>query len=311
MDKVRAYAQLLRIPNVFTAMADVCMGWMIVTRFHSGTLEDHSIGYPLPDFTDPVLWLLVLSSSSLYCAGMVWNDFFDVEQDRRERPFRPIPSGRVSRSSAGMIGTLLLGVGVTFAAACRPFAGWLPLGAASLLATLILLYDGLLKHTWAGPVAMGGCRLLNVSLGIVGAGGDIGQGAFFGAIVGLYIVGVTWFARTEAVESRRPILVLATIPMLVAVALSAVLADDGTISSVWGGLYYALLLAWAAIIGRPILAAIISPQPARVQKAVKTCVLGLISLDAVIAFGVVGWPGLLILLLLPPALLLGRWVYST
>jgi 4-hydroxybenzoate polyprenyltransferase len=44
---------------------------------------------------------------------------------------------------------------------------------------------------------------------------------------------------------------------------------------------------------------------------VKTCILGLIGLDAILAFAVVGWPGLLILLLLPPALLLGRWVYST
>jgi 4-hydroxybenzoate polyprenyltransferase len=48
-----------------------------------------------------------------------------------------------------------------------------------------------------------------------------------------------------------------------------------------------------------------------VQAAVKRAILSLIALDAVLATGLVGWPGLLILVLAPPALWLGRWVYST
>jgi len=40
-------------------------------------------------------------------------------------------------------------------------------------------------------------------------------------------------------------------------------------------------------------------------------VLGLVALDAVLATMFVGLPGLLVLLLLPPALVLGKWVYST
>jgi 4-hydroxybenzoate polyprenyltransferase len=48
-----------------------------------------------------------------------------------------------------------------------------------------------------------------------------------------------------------------------------------------------------------------------VQTAVKRCVLGLAALDAVLATAFVGVPGLLLLLLLPPALALGKWVYST
>ncbi len=43
----------------------------------------------------PAYFLLMLASVCLYCGGMAWNDFFDLEQDRRERPDRPIPSGRI------------------------------------------------------------------------------------------------------------------------------------------------------------------------------------------------------------------------
>jgi 4-hydroxybenzoate polyprenyltransferase len=40
-------------------------------------------------------------------------------------------------------------------------------------------------------------------------------------------------------------------------------------------------------------------------------VLGLVGLDAVLATAFAGLPGLVIVLLLPPALLIGKWVYST
>jgi 4-hydroxybenzoate polyprenyltransferase len=137
--------------------------------------------------------------------------------------------------------------------------------------------------------------------------------------VGVYIVGVTWFARTEAGESRRAALLASSMVMLLGVILGAVtvfqaqgIASDGEPRA--GNerlLFLGLLVAWAGVTGRPVLAAIAQPHPVRVQEAVKRCILGLIGLDALIAFGLIGWPGLLILLLLPPALLLGRWVYST
>ena len=40
------------------------------------------------------------------------NDFFDAEVDAVERPERPIPSGRISRSTAGCVGWSLLAAGV-------------------------------------------------------------------------------------------------------------------------------------------------------------------------------------------------------
>src|ERR671934_2252813 len=99
----RAYAQLVRLPNVFTAIADIGLGWF-------GALAGGVAEGGWPSFV-----LLLGASSSLYAAGMVWNDYFDIEQDRRERPFRPLPSGRVARREAAGLGGLLLGGGLAFA----------------------------------------------------------------------------------------------------------------------------------------------------------------------------------------------------
>src|SRR5437868_1801241 len=145
----RAYAQLVRLPNVFTALAGICLG-ALATR---GLAAETGTGWlALP-------WLL-LASACLYSAGMVWNDYFDLEQDRRERPFRPLPSGRIAQSAAARLGTALIALG--FLAAL--IAGWdgpAPILAAALIVA-ILLYDRWLKRTWAGPLGMGLCRFLNV-----------------------------------------------------------------------------------------------------------------------------------------------------
>ena len=95
---MRAYLQLVRLPNVFTAMADILLGYL----FTHESLE------PAEHFA-----LLLAASSLLYMAGMVLNDFFDREQDARERPFRPIPSGKVSPGAAARLGFGMLGLGAT------------------------------------------------------------------------------------------------------------------------------------------------------------------------------------------------------
>src|SRR5690349_2557159 len=79
------YLRLLRAPNVFTAVADVTMGYVAVT---AGNVQI------------PTLAILIAASAMLYMAGMVLNDVFDVEVDRKERPHRPLPSERIPMASA-------------------------------------------------------------------------------------------------------------------------------------------------------------------------------------------------------------------
>ena len=76
----RSYLELLRVPNIFTAMADAAMGALFVEAdLHGG---------------GPFIGLLIAASSLLYAAGVVLNDVFDVELDRAERPERPLQIGR-------------------------------------------------------------------------------------------------------------------------------------------------------------------------------------------------------------------------
>ena len=300
---MRAYLQLLRLPNVFTAMADILLGYLFT----------HESLRPWGEFA------LVLAASSLvYLSGMVLNDYFDRHQDAAERPFRPIPSGRTSAAAAWRLGWAMLVLGTA--------AGWLamlasgdprPAVVATLLAAAVLGYDAVLKKTVLGPLVMGACRTLNVLLGMslsdrswkpvhwVVAGG-----------VGLYIVGVTIFARTEARASSRPRLVLGLVVLLSGVAVLSWLPDwaNGTewpeirVPPRWN-LFWALiglLVAWRC------LRAIVNPAPAQVQAAVRNCIFALVILDAATCLAVQDrmW-SLVILTLLVPMVILGRWIYST
>src|SRR5581483_2863304 len=178
----------------------------------------------------PRFLLLLLATSLLYSAGMIWNDFFDLEQDRRERPFRPIPSGRIARARAGWLGGIFLLLGVLSAWSSGTGAEQGGQEAAllgALLAFMVLAYDAYLKRTWVGPIAMGMCRSLNVLLGLSVADTEQlpwGLRIHVAVSVGVYIAGVTWFARKEASTSQASMLRWAWGVMLLGLASAIPLA---------------------------------------------------------------------------------------
>jgi hypothetical protein len=131
-------------------------------------------------------------------------------------------------------------------------------------------------------------------------------------VVGLYIVGVTWFAQKEAAVSKPSILTGAAVTMLAALVLGLMLPVQLS-PGVGSPLFPYLLVALGFLVGMPVVRAISWPTPPRVQAAVKRSLLGLIVLDAVMATAVAGAIGLVILLLLIPVVLLNRqtWLYAT
>ncbi len=312
-----AYLQLFRAPNVFTAIADVAMGFLITTKSLA----------PWPGFV-----LLVSASALLYTAGMVLNDVFDLDVDRVERPTRPLPSGRVSWMWARWLGLVMLLVGVV----CGWLAGfssniaigpaWRSGLVASVLAGTILLYDGWAKQVFLGPLVMGTCRGLNVLLGMsLNAAVTTNEPQWLGfgtshlmiaGGIGLYIVGVTCFARSEATDSPRGVLTLGVLIMAAGIATLAVFPrwhlDSFAYQFVPTTTWPLGLAAMSIWILRRAVIAIRDPNPWRVQGAVKHCILSLIVLDALVCSLVCDWPyGFGILALLAPTMLLGRWVYST
>lgn len=302
MSRALAYAQLLRLPNVFTALADIGLG-LFATWGVGGVKPDGPFWISAS--------LLLAGSACLYGAGMVWNDVFDVNEDRRDRPFRPLPSGRVSLRSAKALGTGLLVAGVAFATLAGLARQRLRPGLIGIfLGVAILLYDGGLKRTPLGPVVMGACRFLNVLLGLSLLSGALPAWAWPAAgAVGVYIAGVTLLARAETRQAlRRELIsggVLMTAGLLMALSVLYRLPNGD---------------AWPA--RAALVAAVVFLIPAeavqagsltsrQIQAVIKRSVLGLIVLDAGLATALVGPVGLTLLLLLVPAVVLGGWVYST
>lgn len=190
--KWRAYFELLRFPAVFTAVADVMMGYLVT----HGDLEPLS-----------VFLLLAVASSCIYLAGMVLNDAYDSDVDAIERPERPIPSGRVSRATAVRVGWLLLGIGYTATWGIFVAHGFFgPAAVAGALVFFVYLYDRGISKTEVGPLVMGLCRALNVLLGMSTVEADVGQSpgttltpALLAILLGIwvYVAAVTWLAKSE------------------------------------------------------------------------------------------------------------------
>jgi 4-hydroxybenzoate polyprenyltransferase len=286
------FARLVRLPNVFTAVADIALA-AVVTG-----LEHLEFAY----------LVLAAASACLYCSGMVWNDYFDIEQDARERAFRPLPSGQISPPTARALASGLMFVGCILAF----LVNWVAGAFAAALAAAVVLYDRWLKRTAFGPVGMALCRFLNVLLGFAASGShvDFGLQLHLAAVVGVYVAGVTWFARREAAISQPAHLRSAAAAMAAALAL-ALPVSLHVLPGTGSPLFPYLLVAFGFVIGVPVTRAIAKPEPPRVQAAVKRSVLGIIGLDALLATAISGTYGLLILLLLPPAMWLGRKIYST
>lgn len=274
--RVLAYLRLLRLPTVFTALADIFLGFLLT---HSTLLSDEGPN-PLPSFL-----MLCVASAGLYLSGMVFNDYFDRLIDAQERPERPIPSGAISPTTALRLAAALMLIGLV-AAGC---VGVPSLLAAITLCVLVLGYDSGLKKTPLGPLVMGSCRVGNVLLGAsaVASVGDVFQSPQLPIALGLgtYIVGVTLFARQEATVSRRGALLGAAVVINLGVVALAMLVNKSTTVLPDHRLRALGILALILFtLDRRLAVAITQPTPPVVQVAIKVLLLSLVVLDATLVY---------------------------
>ena len=303
MSDLRTLLQLMRFPAVFTALADILLGFGLThpdwkLRLSSGNLRE--------------LLLLCGCSSGLYLAGMVLNDVFDVAEDRVERPERPIPSGRISLSKARNAAMALMLLG----GLCAAWVGTPAIAIAGLIVVGVFLYDGVLKQTVLGPLVMGSCRSLNIFLG-ASAGVLPFVDPTVSAIaigMGIYVMGVTWFARCEAGSGPHWQLIVGWLLINVAIAL---LIANGWFQPpenaiTWPNFAF-LMGIILLVLNRRILTVWADRRPARIQATVRVLLLTIIMLDAALLLGMTGNVALSITLvsLLIPALFSGRWIYLT
>lgn len=305
--KLRQYLLLVRLPNVFTTPSNILVGYLATT--------------PPAEANGFHLAALMVSSGLLYIAGIVLNDYFDVEVDRRERPSRPLASGSISKERAMSIALIALAAANAIALAVSPAS----LAVSAALTAAIIAYDYRLKRSPAGPFAMGSTRFLNVILGAspalsaaVASGGravpvpGIWAAAIFAATsLFVYIIAIMILSKKE-VGNEKP---------NTSVAFSIIFAMIASIAL--AGIFL-LQLQWVFLINLMIFAAVIvatykrliitesSPDSNPVQQAIKNMVISIIILDSVFVSGMAGFSyGMATLVLIAPAILLAKKLYVT
>jgi len=260
-----AYLELLRPANVVTAAADIVAGYAV----SGATTLDR-----LPS--------LVVSSMCLYAGGVVLNDVFDRHIDARERPERPIPSGRIAVARAALLGAALLVTGVLSATSASREAGLI----AAALAIAVLVYDAAAKrHPVAGPTAMGTCRGLNFVLGLAAVPAAVSTFWPLSLLAVSYIAGVTVISRGEVAGGRTAMAGVSLALVGGSIAVLAVVAGwQGVRAPV--ALAFAAALAWLVL--PPLLDARRLPDAGAIRLAVKRGVLSLVLLDAALAAAFAG-----------------------
>lgn len=222
-----SWLELSRAPNLLTVPGDPAAGFILALAVGGASVSGVK------------LVAAMLASLALYLAGLYLNDVRDSAEDARDRPQRPIPSGRIGLARAKNAGFGAMALGL----AAASFAGSATLLLALVLASSILAYTFRIKdHPAWGPINMGLCRGLSFMMGAA-AGGGAGSPMLLASalLVTLYIGEVSRLAREET-EPRHLRSVDALLPgVVLLLGLGVVLA----VAPAWrtGLLGYAALSA--------------------------------------------------------------------
>jgi 4-hydroxybenzoate polyprenyltransferase len=210
---LRTLLDLARISNLPTVWSNVLAG-AVLTGYKPSALGVVTAG---------------VAGSLLYSGGMFLNDAFDAAIDARERPERPIPSGRVRRYTVFALGygmlALALGVLVAFVLAKSATQALAVMGAGISVAVGVVVYDRWHKGVAWSPVVMGFCRAGLYLLGAFVTVSEAPRSVVLPALsLLLYVVGLTHVARFEnasAVGRVWPTLFVLAPTLVVAVRASS------------------------------------------------------------------------------------------
>ena len=252
--------QLGRVSNVPTVWTNTVAGVVLA----SGTIN-----------FDWRLLILLLAMTLAYIGGMFLNDAFDKDIDAKERPERPIPSGKVTALSVFYAGFGMLASSVLLIAWCALASGggWSAIAAALALAAAIVLYNAWHKDNPLSPFVMGLCRMLVYITAGWTYTSEPSAGLYVGALVLLcYLIGLTYTAKQENIGEVKNMWPLAflSIPMFYAITT----VTTGVLSLV--ALF--LFIAWIIYALRFVL----RRQPGDIPKAVVSMIAGISLVDAML-----------------------------
>jgi len=266
---VRTSFELGRVSNLPTAWTNTAAGMLLS-------------GAAVADWR---FLVLLLAMTAAYTGGMFLNDAFDAEIDARERPERPIPSGKVSRRSVYLAGFSMLALSVLLVGTCaltENGGGWTAVMSAIALCATITLYNAWHKGNTLSPVIMGACRLLVYITAGLSYTATPDVLLYLGATISLcYLIGLTYTAKQESLGEVRnmwPLLFLLTPVAFGLYALSSTLLVL---------LPLLLLLAWLLVVMRFLK----RRQPGDIPRAVVSMIAGISLMDAlfIATTGSLGW----------------------
>ena len=285
----------MRPANVVTSVADVLAGVAIAGVFSTSVFSDHL----------SAILMLCFSTACLYGGGIVFNDVFDAELDKIERPERAIPSGRISLRRATIFGSTLLFAGVIAAGMVSSISALLAAG----ISFFALLYNKISKHhPFAGPLNMGICRGLNLLLGISIITASLTQWYFLAVVPIVYIFSITMISRGEVHGGSKQNLYIAA--LLYSIVTACILFFSYRNNKLL--LSVIILIPFLWMIFNPLLRAIQNPIGKNIGMAVKAGVISLILMDAAwaVTFSTI-YAALVIASLLPLSIWLAKFFAVT
>ena len=292
------YLLLIRLPNLFTLPSNIILGFVLVSTF---TMTITSVIQIL---------MLVTISILLYCVGLVLNDLFDYEVDKKERPNRPLASGKVTKKVAIILVTILAAISLILSL----LVSVTTFSISVLLLVIIFGYDKYLKNTLAGPFTIAAARVTNIILGTtVNISGleNFPQNVLLMLILTItfvYVSLVGFLSRYE-VQGFSVKIKSYLIPAIIAGIIFSIV-----IFNLIGLFKYQslLILALFSLIMAKTIYRIHNKDSTGIQQAIKQMILSIIVLDSTFLTGIAGLEiGLPVLILLAPLLVLARKMYMT
>jgi 4-hydroxybenzoate polyprenyltransferase len=292
------YLLLIRLPNLFTLPSNILVGFAITSAL---TVTLTSLVQVL---------LLVTISIFLYCIGLVLNDLFDYNIDKKERPTRPLASGKISRKVAIVLVTIF-----TVIALCLSLLVSVPtFGISLVLISLIFGYDKYLKNTQAGPFTIAAARVMNVTLGTSASLNNIDSFPQFAILV--FVLTITFvyvsligFISKYEVQGFSKNIKLYLIPVVIVGIISSIILF--TLSGFFKYESLIILVLFAFIMAKAAYR-IHKKDSIGIQQSVEKMIMSIIVLDSTYLSGIRGLEvGLAILLLIVPLLILSRKMYMT
>ncbi|MDW0270182.1 MAG: UbiA family prenyltransferase [Nitrososphaeraceae archaeon] len=295
---IKDYLALVRLPNLFTLPSNILVGMATVSL----------LAFTLTSFSQ--FLLLVTISVLLYCVGIVLNDLYDFDIDKKERPNRPLPSGKISRRSA----IVLVAIFSTLALILSLQVSFSTLVISSILFSVIFGYDKYLKNTYAGPFTIASARVMNILLGTsvslrsVDSYSQIVTLTFILIITFVYVSLIGFISRYE-VHGFSDNTKLLLPPAIVATVISSIILFTLMGFFKLESLIILSLFSFIMIIS---FSGIYRRDSGRTQQIVRNMILSIIVLDSTFLTGIIGIElGLVVLTLMAPLLVLANKMYMT